>query len=137
MTHSPVVHCECPLCQSAEPHPDQAFHHHMNVFLGRLNEPQRRWFVALEPMRLGHGGKHLLMQITGMSPTTILCGRHELEADLAGCPESHMRAPGGGRPAAEERDPDLEQALETGWLWKRRAIPWGDVPRPNAVHCGT
>jgi hypothetical protein len=113
MTHSPVHHCECPLCQSAEPQPDQAFHHHMNVFISRLNEPQRRWFAALEAMRLGHGREHLLTQITGMSPTTILRGRHGLEADLAGCPELHMRAPGGGRPAAEERDPKLEQALET------------------------
>jgi hypothetical protein len=87
----------CPLCQLPEPHPEQAFHHYMIVFLSRLNEPQRRWFVALEAMRLGHGGKHLLTQITGMSPTTILGGRHELEADLAGCPELHMRAPGRAR----------------------------------------
>jgi len=33
------------------------------------------------------GGKHLLARITGMSPTTILRGRHENEAELAGCPE--------------------------------------------------
>lgn len=82
MAHLSVHRCECPRCQSPEPHPDQAFHHYMNVFLSRLNEPQLRSFVALEAMRLGHGGKHLLAQITGMSPTTILRGRHELEADL-------------------------------------------------------
>lgn len=114
MTHLPVHRCECRLCQSPEPHPDQAFHHYMNVFLSRLNEPQRRWFVALEAMRLGHGGKHLLAQITGMSLTTILRGRHELEADLAGCPEVHLRAPGGGRPAAEERDPRIGARLGNG-----------------------
>jgi hypothetical protein len=129
MTHSPVHRCECPLCQSAEPHPDQAFHHHVNVFLSRLNEPQRRWFVALEAMRLGHGGKHLLSQITGMSPTTILRGRHELEAELADCPESHMRAPGGGRPAAEERDPELEQALETVLALETAGDPMGRRPK--------
>jgi hypothetical protein len=101
----------------------------MNVFLSRLNEPQRRWFVALEAMRLGHGGKHLLAQITGMSPTTILRGRHELEADLAGCPELHMRAPGGGRPAAEERDPELEEALETVLALETAGDPMGRRPK--------
>jgi hypothetical protein len=115
MTYSSVNRCECPICQSREPHPDQSFHHHMNVFLSRLNEPQRRWYVALEAMRLGHGGKHLLAQITGMSPTTILRGRYKLEADLVGCPELHMRAPGGGRPPAEKNNPELEDALEQGF----------------------
>ena len=129
MTHSPVHRCECPRCQSPEPHPDQAFHHYMNVFLSRLNEPQRRWFVALEAMRLGHGVKHLLAQITGMSPTTILRGRHELEADLAGCPELHMRAPGGGRPAAEERDPELEHVLETVLALETAGDPMGRRPK--------
>ncbi|MCW2763297.1 MAG: hypothetical protein JWR85_3498 [Marmoricola sp.] len=129
MTYSPVHRCECPLCQSREPHPDEAFHHYMNVFLSRLNEPQRRWFVALEAMRLGHGGKHLLAQITGMSPTTILRGRHELEADLVGCPELHMRAPGGGRPAAEERDPELEDTLETVLALETAGDPMGRRPK--------
>ncbi len=101
----------------------------MNVFLSRLNEPQRRWFVALEAMRLGHGGKHLLAQITGMSPTTILRGRHELEADLAGCPEVHLRAPGGGRPAAEERDPELEHVLETVLALETAGDPMGRRPK--------
>jgi hypothetical protein len=129
MTHSPVHRCECPRCQSPEPHPDQASHHYINVFLSRLNEPQRRWFAALEAMRLGHGGKHLLAQITGMSPTTILRGRHELEADLAGCPEVHLRAPGGGRPAAEERDPELEHVLETVLALETAGDPMGRRPK--------
>lgn len=129
MTYFPVHRCECPLCQSREPHPDQAFHHHINVFLSRLNEPQRRWFGVLEAMRLGHGGKHLLAQITGMSPTTILCGRHELEADLVGCPELHVRAPGGGRSAAEERDPELEGALETVLALETAGDPIGRHPK--------
>ncbi len=128
MTHSPVHHCECPLCQSPAPHPDQAFHHYINLFLSRLNEPQRRWFVALEALRVGHGGKQLLAQITGMSPTTILRGRRELEADLAGCPDFHLRAPGGGRPTAQERDPELEQALETVLALETAGDPMGRRP---------
>jgi hypothetical protein len=65
-----------------------------------------------------------------MSPTTILHGRHELEAVLAGCPELHMRAPSGVRPAAEERDPELEQALETVLPLETAFDPMGR--RPNA-----
>ena len=111
MNHAPVHQCECPSCRSAEPHPDQAVHHHINLFLSRLNEPQRRWFVALEALRAGRGGKHLLAQITGMSPTTILRGCRELEAELAGCPDTHLRAPGGGRPTVQQQDPGLEAVL--------------------------
>jgi hypothetical protein len=63
---------------------DQAFHHHNNLFLSRLYEPQRRWVVALEALRVGHGFNHLPAQITRMSPTTVLCGCHELKAELDG-----------------------------------------------------
>ena len=128
MSHTPVHRCECPLCQSPEPHPERAFHHHINLFLSRLNEPQRRWFVALEALRIGHGGKHLLAQITGMSPTTILRGCHELEAELAGCPDAHLRTPGGGRPAAERRDPELEESLEVLLALETAGDPMGRRP---------
>jgi hypothetical protein len=124
----PVHHCECPLCQSSEPHPEQTFHHHINLFLSRLNEPQRRWFVALEALRIGHGGKHLLAQITGMSPTTILRGCHELEEELASCPTRHLRMSGGGRPAAEEQDPELKECLETVLASETAGDPMGRRP---------
>lgn len=118
-----------PCCQSAQPHPDQAIHHHMNLFLSRLNEPQRRWFLALEALRAGRGGKHLLAQITGMSPRTILRGCRELKAELAGCPDSHLRAPGGGRPAAEQQDPELEAALEALLESEAAGDPMGQRPK--------
>jgi hypothetical protein len=112
MTLSPVHPCGCPQCRSRHPHPDRAWHYHINLLMSRLNEPQRRWFAALEAMRLGHGGKRLLEQITGLSHTTILRGCRELQSGLAHCPIDHLRAPGGGRPAAEVRDPQLEAILE-------------------------
>jgi hypothetical protein len=58
----------------------------MNVFISRLDEAQRRWYVALESQRLGHGGDRLLSQITGLDEATIRRGRAELGADLADCP---------------------------------------------------
>jgi len=52
-----VIHqCECALCQQSESHPEQAQHQQMNLFMSRLNEQQRRWYVALEAQKLGHGG---------------------------------------------------------------------------------
>jgi hypothetical protein len=110
---SPAVHqCQCPECRSGKPHRDRDYHHHINLLLSRMSEQQRRWFVALEALRSGHGGKQLLTQITGISPTTIRRGCDELHADLADCPEQRVRVAGGGRPAAEDRDPGMQAALE-------------------------
>jgi hypothetical protein len=75
----------------------------MNVFLSRLDETQRRWYVALESQRIGHGGDRLLAQITGMNETTIRRGREELEAELADCPPERVRQPGAGRPPVEKK----------------------------------
>jgi hypothetical protein len=62
----PEVHqCSCPRCRSQGPHPDRLLHQQINLLVSRLNEQQRRWFVALEATRLGHGGGRLLTQITG------------------------------------------------------------------------
>src|SRR3982750_4328487 len=67
MHQSSVHNCQCPHClQPADP-PDKAWHRHMNLFLSRLNEQQRRWYVALESNRIGHGGDRLLSTITGMN----------------------------------------------------------------------
>ena len=75
----------------------------MNVFLSRLDEAQRRWYVALESQRIGQGGDRLLAQITGMNETTIRRGREELEAELADCPPERVRQPGAGRPPVEKK----------------------------------
>jgi hypothetical protein len=97
--------------------------------LSRLNEQQRRWFVALEAMRIGRGGQQLLAQITGMSPTTIARGCNELRSDLADCPDHHLRASGGGRPAAEKQDPALAMALEQLLESETAGDPMGRRPK--------
>ena len=66
----------------------------MNVFLSWLNEAERRWFVALEAERIGHGGTERLAQITGMNVNTIRRGRRELAANWSA--HAH-RAVGGQR----------------------------------------
>ena len=109
----PVPHtCDCLACQSEEYPALRAWHQQMNLFLSRLNEPQRRWYAALESKRLGHGGDRSVARITGLSERTIRRGRSELDGDLAPCPPGRLRQPGGGRPAVEVRDPALASTLE-------------------------
>ncbi|WP_228536263.1 hypothetical protein [Noviherbaspirillum malthae] len=137
MATSSIHRCTCPICRSNRPHHDRIYHHHINVLMSRLSEPQRRWFAAVEAHRIGYGGKRLLAWITGMSPTTILRGCMELESDLTDCPDDHLRASGGGRPTAEDRDLELEVALLNVLAAETAAIPWGVAPKPSEARCGS
>jgi len=95
--------CQCPLCQQETEHPERERHRQLLLVFSRLEENQRRWFVALEAKRLGHGGDRLLSQITGMDEKTIRQGREELDASLADNPPDRIRRPGGGRPLVEKK----------------------------------
>jgi hypothetical protein len=97
-----VHQCECLTCQQPEDHPDKELHYQTNLLLSRLDEQQRRWYVALEAKKLGHGGATLLSQITGMSVDTIRRGRDELNDSLGSRPVDRVRLPGGGRPRVEK-----------------------------------
>jgi hypothetical protein len=100
--------CECPQCQESSEQPEWQLHHQMNLLVSRLDEQQRRWYVALESKRVGHGGDTLLSQITGMDVETIRRGRRELESDLTDRPLDRIRQPGGGRKPIEKTAPDFE-----------------------------
>jgi hypothetical protein len=117
--------CGCPRCRDGEPHPDRVVDQHINLLLARLDEQQRRWFVALEAERLGHGGDTLLAQITGLNRRTLRRGRRELAAGLAERPSGLIRAPGGGRPAREAQDPGLPATLEALLAPKTAGDPMG------------
>ena len=97
-----IYQCQCPTCVSPEAHPDKGIHHQMNVFLSRLDEQQRHWYVALEAKRLGHGGIERMAQICGMDVGTIRRGSRELANNLEDRPVDLERLPGGGRPRAEK-----------------------------------
>jgi hypothetical protein len=77
----------------------------MNLLVSRLDEQQKRWYVAVESRRVGHGGDKLLSQITGLDVETIRRGRRELEGELVDRPVDRIRQKGGGRPSAEKRRP--------------------------------
>jgi hypothetical protein len=55
-----IHQCQCPHCQQAAAHPDQVLHRQMNLLLSRLDEQQRRWYVAVEANRIGPQGKELI-----------------------------------------------------------------------------
>jgi hypothetical protein len=103
MTVSKAHVCQCPHCQQETDHPDKELHRQMNLFLSRLDEQQRRWYVALESKKMGRQGDRLLSQITGMDEKTIRRGRQELDASLADRPTEQIRLPGGGRPPVEKK----------------------------------
>jgi hypothetical protein len=103
MPISAVYECQCVHCQEAGEHADKKIHEQINLVASRLDEQQRRWFVAVEANRMGQGGVRLLSQITGMDEKTIERGRQELEQKLEGRPTEQVRSAGGGRPRVEKK----------------------------------
>lgn len=60
-----------------------------------LNEKQRRLYVGLESLKLGHGGDIHISSLFGLDPHTVAQGRKEL---LEGqVDNSRVRTKGGGR----------------------------------------
>ena len=100
---SGVRACQCPGCQGGAPFAEREHHRQMNLLLRRLDEAQRRWYVAVEAQRLGPGASadRLLYQITGLDEKTIRRGRTELAASLSAVPSDRVRQAGGGRPPVE------------------------------------
>ena len=97
-----VHECGCGPCRRGEAHPSREYHRHMNLLLSRLDEQQRRWYLAVESERMGWGADRQLMEITGVDEKTIRRGRVELANSLADRPVDRVRLPGGGRPTKKK-----------------------------------
>ena len=102
---SKIHQCQCDVCQAGTDVETVRHHRQMNVFLSRLDEPQRRWYVGLLSQRPDSPSDRELSRITGLDEKTIQRGRQELESDLADLPPGRQRREGGGRPRAEKRIP--------------------------------
>ena len=98
-----VRECGCEVCQRGEDADVDAEHRRIKLLLSRMDEQQRRWFVAQESQRIGCGGDVRMSQVTGLNVDTIARGRAELSPDLAGRPTDRVRLPGGGRPSVEKK----------------------------------
>ena len=99
-----IVHeCECEVCKAGIDQPAVANHHRMNLFLSRLNEPQKRWYVATLSEEENAPSDRELSLITGLDEKTIRRGRAELQEELANAPIGRQRRTGGGRLRAEKK----------------------------------
>lgn len=98
-----VNQCRCEECQLSSESQAKQLHFKMNLLLSRLNEDQRRWYVAVESLRIGHGGDKKLSQISGLDEKTIRRGREEMNDSLETRPQGRIRLAGGGRPLAEKK----------------------------------
>lgn len=99
-----IIHeCQCAAWLAGKNREEWKIHHQMNVLLSRLDEQQRRWYVALESKKIGHGGDIELSAITGMDVETIRRGRRELDDDLASRSPERVRDERGGQPTVEKR----------------------------------
>ena len=103
MPISEVHVCQCADCLQKAEHPNQQLHQQMNLLLSRLDEQQRRWYVAVEANRVGHGGVRWLSLITGLDEKTIQRGQQESEQGLTERPSVQIRVSGGGRPRVEKK----------------------------------
>lgn len=77
----------------------------MNLLLSRLDEQQRRWYVAVEAEKSGHGGTEYMSTVTGINVNTIRKGRREMADNLATRPHNRIRIKGGGRKPVEKKNP--------------------------------
>jgi len=83
----------------------------INTMLPLLDEKQKRIFLALEANAVGRGGVKLMHEISGVSQTTIIRGKKELEERDAVSNE-RVRKPGGGRKKITEKYGDIKDEIE-------------------------
>jgi hypothetical protein len=76
----------------------------MRLLLSVFNEKQRRLYLGLESMRVGHGGDVKISRITGVNVKTIALGRQQLlERNVTA---ERIREVGGGRPSIKKKRRD-------------------------------
>jgi hypothetical protein len=129
MPKQDVHQCRCPICSRSKNHADRELHRQFNLLLSRLDEQQRRWMVALESKKIGHGGDRFMAAVSGLSVETIRRGRQELDDDLAGRPTDRVRLPGAGQPLIEKNSRSPPAAEPLGRRRDRRRADWCETIR--------
>jgi hypothetical protein len=75
-----------------------------------LDERQWRLLLGAEAVAIGRGGIALVARLSGASRTTVRAGVSEVRAGAL--PDGRVRAPGAGRPAVEQAQPGIAEALD-------------------------
>ena len=83
----------------------------INTLLPLLDERQARLYLALEANAYGRGGVKLVHEISGVSQTTIIRGKKELEEGIT-LEVGRVRKPGGGRRKLTQKYDDIKDAIE-------------------------
>ena len=94
--------CTCLECTQRPPGETTKLHASINRVLASLDEKSRRCFVGLLAAQYGHGGVRYLARVTGLSRTTILRGRREVE-QAAPASDRRVRTAGGGGQLIEKK----------------------------------
>lgn len=84
----------------------------IETLLPRLNEADRRMYLAAEAESLGRGGIGAVAEVAGVSRNTVAAGARDLA--LGAPPDARgarVRRAGGGRKAVEEAQPGITEAL--------------------------
>ena len=77
-----------------------------------LNERQYRCYLGTTALSLGRGGQALVSRLSGASINTVRKGVDEVSTNPAAQNSTQIRKPGGGRKAASEKHPKLQEAIE-------------------------
>lgn len=93
--HKAIPTCTCEECEENPKGATAKLHASINRVVVTLDEKNRRRFVGLLASQHGYGGVQHLARVTGLSRTTILRGRRELEEVKQGG-GSRVRTCGGG-----------------------------------------
>jgi hypothetical protein len=103
-TKKPLHVCTCSDCRRHPRGPLAKLHHSINRLIAPLDEKSRRRLVGLLATQQGWGGIQQMARITGMSRTTILRGRREIERTRRSRLK-RIRMHGGGRQPIEKNNP--------------------------------
>ena len=102
-TKRTIHRCTCKNCQRHPYGKTAQQHQAINRVLLELNESNKRRFIGVLANQRGRGGTSQLAEITGLSRTTIIRGRQEIEHSNKNLPFGIRRA-GAGRPLVEKNN---------------------------------
>ena len=82
----------------------------IKTMLPLLDEKQKRIYLATEAESLGFGGLKAVHKLTGVSMTTIIRGKKELQE--GNLDHSRIRKSGGGRKTIEQKYSNIQDEIE-------------------------
>jgi hypothetical protein len=95
---------------------------HIKTMLPLLNERERRIFLASIANTMGRGGVKYVCEVSGISPHTVIKGKHEISAGVE--KTTRQRVSGGGRKKTIEKIPQA-------WEWIKESVDSATYGNPE------